>query len=223
VELERCRLDTNAFQGEEDPKKEIRPERKKPDQIAEPRKYWSDIDALQNKEEQREGVKAIREELGRFIDQIDSDSPVDCRLLNALFIDRIKEYRQLFIEKNPARFIRTPVIEVPVDIEHGGINVSSKIGDIILVSILSTDGFDAATINHETVTLTSSIIKGESTDVFIVKDVNEDGKIDLLVYLEITDIRHNEINTETSVEVSIEGVDVEGSLIKGTCLIEIES
>ena len=87
------------------------------------------------------------------------------------------------------------------------------------VAILSTDTFDAATIDPLTVTLADSAvhIKGKSGNAGSLSDVDADGDLDLVVQIYTQELHLS----EDAVEAVLEGNTFDGTLIQGSDSVRI--
>jgi len=110
---------------------------------------------------------------------------------------------------------------VAIDIKPGAypntVNLGS--GGAVPVAILSSESFDATTVDPLSVTLAGSYVrlKGKGTPMASFEDVNKDGLLDLLVHVdtEALDL------TDTSTEAVLEGKTFSGRRIKGTDTVKV--
>jgi hypothetical protein len=105
-------------------------------------------------------------------------------------------------------------IEVGVDIKPGSdpnsINLGSK--GVVPVAVLTTDDFDAATVDPGTV-----VFAGASPVRWTMEDVDGDGNTDLLFHFKMQELSL----TEHSTEASLTGDTYDGTLIVGTDTVNI--
>jgi hypothetical protein len=105
-------------------------------------------------------------------------------------------------------------IEVQIDIKPGSypnsINLKSK--GVLPVAVLTTEDFDATTIDPATVTLA-----GASPLRWAWEDVDSDGDIDLLFHFKTQELNLN----ETSTEATLEGFTMGGVPFFGTDTVNI--
>jgi hypothetical protein len=109
------------------------------------------------------------------------------------------------------------VIEVDIDIKPGSdpnsINLGSK--GTIPVAILSTEDFDATTVDPETVELAGATVgtKGKSDRLMAsIEDVNGDGRLDLVVHIETEELASIPGDTEAILTgLTYGGTPIEGS------------
>jgi hypothetical protein len=110
-------------------------------------------------------------------------------------------------------------IPVVVDIKPGSdpnaVNCTVE-NDVIAVAILSTEAFDATTVDHETVTLAGATEvhrnKKDGTARRHEKDVDEDGDIDLIFHFLVVE---TDLTCE-SVEATLSGETFDGTAVMGT-------
>ena len=100
-------------------------------------------------------------------------------------------------------------IDIDIDIKPGGnpnrINLKSK--GVVPVAVLTTDSFDASTVDPDTVTFA-----GASPVRSTLEDVDEDGDLDMLFHF-----RTQELNLdEDSTEATLTGETNSGDVIAGT-------
>ncbi len=107
-------------------------------------------------------------------------------------------------------------LQVSVDIKPGGnpnsINLKSK--GTVPVAILSTDGFDATTVDPETVKLANAPVKTKKNGTLMAaqEDVDGDGRLDLLVHVDTQDLKLEESDTEAVLEAkTFSGAALNGS------------
>lgn len=93
-----------------------------------------------------------------------------------------------------------PSTPVSIDIKPGEYPNTINLGSngVVPVAILSTMIFDATQVDPLTVTLASApvALKGKGTPMAVIKDVNGDGLLDLLVHVETEALQLSETDTE---------------------------
>lgn len=93
-----------------------------------------------------------------------------------------------------------PSTPVPIDIKPGEYPNTINLGSngVVPVAILSTLIFDATQVDPLTVTLASApvALRGKGTPMAVIKDVNQDGLLDLLVHVETEALQLSETDTE---------------------------
>jgi hypothetical protein len=109
---------------------------------------------------------------------------------------------------------------VSIDIKPGSYpnSINPNAGGVIPVAILTTDIFDASTVNPETVVLEGAGArdKGKSGRYGSMEDVDGDGDLDLVVQVE------NEIDwAENATEATLTGETYDGIPIEGTDSVNI--
>ncbi len=109
------------------------------------------------------------------------------------------------------------VPRVGVDIKPEHINPRSR-GKVPVV-ILSTEAFDAAAIDPDTVTVAGAHvdIKPNGTTASSLEDVNDDGLLDLVIHINTTDLQLTSLVSE----VRVEGFTIDGKFFWGTDTIEV--
>jgi hypothetical protein len=113
------------------------------------------------------------------------------------------------------------IMHVNIDIKPGSdpnsINLNSK--GKIPVAVLSSDIFDAATIDPATVSLAGApvIIKRNGSPMASLEDVNIDGYLDLVLHYDMTSLLLEHSDTEAD----LEGLTYDGRKVKGTDSIRI--
>jgi hypothetical protein len=104
--------------------------------------------------------------------------------------------------------------EVEIDIKPGSepnsINLNSK--GKLPVSILTTEEFDASTVDPGTVTFAEALPVR-----WTVEDVDGDGYIDLLFHFETQELRLDHDSTEAT----LNGITYDGQIIEGTDIVNI--
>jgi len=110
--------------------------------------------------------------------------------------------------------VMEPVIEVTIDIKPGSypnsINLKSK--GVVPVAVLTTDDFDASTVDPVTVRFANA------TPVrWTMKDVDGDGDLDLLLHFKTQELNLD----ENSTEATLTGNTYDGTPIQGTDTINI--
>jgi hypothetical protein len=122
-------------------------------------------------------------------------------------------------------------IEVDVDIKPGGdenpINLraggkSGRGNANVPVAILSTDDFDAATVDVSTVTLGNDdsdvvgvIVKKNGSFQAGLEDVDEDGDLDLVLHFSVAELVSSGDLNELSVELCLNGATLDGDAVHG--------
>lgn len=113
------------------------------------------------------------------------------------------------------------VVEVPIDIKPGSFPNSINLGSngTVAVAILSTATFDATTVDPLTVTLASAPVrlKGKGTPMASTSDVNQDGRLDLIVHVSTDALQLS--NEDTTAD--LEGETFGGLLIRGSDSVRI--
>ncbi|HLY62574.1 MAG TPA: kelch repeat-containing protein [Terriglobia bacterium] len=111
----------------------------------------------------------------------------------------------------------TPFLAVAIEIKPNTINLKSN-GKIEAV-ILSSNTFDATSVNPETVTLAGASVETEQngTPLFTFDDVNGDGILDLIVHFRARDLQL----TNTDTQAVLKGQTFAGQLIKGVATVRI--
>lgn len=106
------------------------------------------------------------------------------------------------------------LLKVPVDIDIKPGIINPRAGGVIHVAILTTDDFDASTVDPETVALEGvlALEKGKSGKYGSLEDVDSDGDLDLLVQIPNTidwaeDATEATLTAETWDGIPIEGTD----------------
>ncbi|MFC1634241.1 hypothetical protein ACFL5Z_05315 [Planctomycetota bacterium] len=111
-------------------------------------------------------------------------------------------------------------LTVNIDIKPGSFpnSINPKAGGVIPVAILTTDDFDASTVDPATVTLEGAGAKGKgkSGNVGSMEDIDGDGDLDLVVQIE------NTIDwAEDATEATLTGETYDGIPIQGTDSVKI--
>jgi len=107
-------------------------------------------------------------------------------------------------------------LRVSIDIKPGEypntINLGSK--GVVPVAILSSEGFDATTVDPLSVTLAGAKVrlKGKGTPMASIEDLNGDGMMDLVVHVETKALQL----TTTSTEAILEGKTYSRRRIRGS-------
>ena len=106
------------------------------------------------------------------------------------------------------------VLEVEIDIKPGSFpnSINPNAGGVIPVAILTTDIFDASTVNPETVALEGAGArgKGKSGKYGSMEDVDDDGDLDLVVQV-VNDIDWDTDATEATLTgFTLDGIPIEG-------------
>ena len=114
------------------------------------------------------------------------------------------------------RVITLALIEVEIDVKPGSYpnSINPKAGGVIPVAILTTDTFDASTVDPQTVALEGVLAKekGKSGKYGSLEDVDGDGDLDLVVQIPNTidwaeDATEATLTGETLDGIPIEGID----------------
>lgn len=109
-------------------------------------------------------------------------------------------------------------IPVIVDVKPGDnpnvINRDSH--GVVPVAILSTENFDATTVDPETITLADASVKVKKNGTRMVafEDVNEDGLVDLLFHVSTQDLQLEESDSEVVLEGQILDKTLDGKPVK---------
>ena len=105
-------------------------------------------------------------------------------------------------------------IEVEIDIKPGGVSnsINLKSKGKVPVAVLTTDDFDAYTIEPETVTFA-----GANPLRWSMEDVDNDGDDDMLLHFMTQELEL----TEEVIEASLEGETYDGTYIMGTESVRI--
>lgn len=115
-----------------------------------------------------------------------------------------------------SHFVTVP-IDIKPDSHPNTINLGSS--GVVNVAILSTATFDATTVDPLTVTLASAPVKlkGNGTPQVVFRDVNGDGRQDIVVQIETEALQLNANDTTAVLEAETLG----GTAIVGTDLVRI--
>ncbi|MGD0923031.1 MAG: hypothetical protein ABSA70_14905 [Terriglobia bacterium] len=113
--------------------------------------------------------------------------------------------------------VKTVAIDIKPGVYPNTINLGSN--GTVPVAILSSETFDATTVDPVTVTLAGASVKlkGKGTPMSSFEDVNKDGRLDLLVHVTTEALEL----TATSEEAVLEGKTFSGRRIKGTDTVKI--
>jgi photosystem II stability/assembly factor-like uncharacterized protein len=113
--------------------------------------------------------------------------------------------------------VKTVAIDIKPGTYPNTINLGS--GGTVPVAILSSESFDATTIDPLTVTLAGANVrlKGKGTPMSSFEDINKDGRLDILVHVETEALEL----TDTSTEAVLEGKTFSGRRIKGTDTVKV--
>ena len=113
--------------------------------------------------------------------------------------------------------VKTVAIDIKPGTYPNTINLGSN--GTAPVAILSSETFDATTIDPLTVTLAGANVrlKGKGTPMSSFEDINKDGRLDLLVHVETEALEL----TDTSTEAVLEGKTFSGRRIKGTDTVKV--
>jgi len=113
------------------------------------------------------------------------------------------------------------VVRVNIDIKPGSFPNSINLGSSgsVPVAILSTENFDAATVDPSTVTLASAPVKmkGKGTPMASLEDVNGDGRLDLVVHVNTEALQLSDADTEAV----LEGTTFGGKRIRGVGSVSV--
>jgi hypothetical protein len=148
--------------------------------------------------------------------QADFDGPIDTLVLrrNPHVNDTSPENSYYTIDD--VTFDTITVRSVTIDIKPGGepnsINLRSK--GVTPVAILTTEDFDASTVNPATVTL-----EGVAPVKSRMQDVDGDGDLDLLLHFSTKELA--EVLSTASTEATLTGETNEGIAIEGTDSVKI--
>jgi hypothetical protein len=110
---------------------------------------------------------------------------------------------------------------VTIDIKPGSfpnsIHLSSN--GVVPVAILSSDAFDATTVSPTTITLASAAVrlKGNGTPIASFQDVNNDGRLDLVVQVNTEALQLSDGDTQAT----LMGQTFDGNSITGTDSVSI--
>jgi hypothetical protein len=121
-----------------------------------------------------------------------------------------------FIDYQVGMDYRAPksVVDISIDIKPGGnpnsINLKSK--GVVPVAVMTTDDFDASTINPETV-LFAAVAAVRWTE----EDVDVDGDLDLLFHFKTQELNLDKDSTEAT----LTGITYDGQAIGGTGRVNI--
>ena len=112
-------------------------------------------------------------------------------------------------------------IQVSIDIKPGSFPNCINLGSngTVPVAIISTETFDATTVDPLTVTLASAPVKlkGKGTPMASFQDVNGDSLLDLVVHVSTEALQV----TNTDTEAVVEGKTYGGGPIRGTDTIRV--
>jgi N-acetylneuraminic acid mutarotase len=111
----------------------------------------------------------------------------------------------------------TPYLPVTIRVNPATINLKSN-GKVDAV-ILSSDTFDATSVNPETVTLAGASVatEGNGTPMASFDDVNGDGLLDLVLHFPTQSLKL----TNTDTQIVLKGQTFGGQLIKGVATVTI--
>lgn len=112
-------------------------------------------------------------------------------------------------------------LRVSIDIKPGSYPNTIKLGSMgsVPVAILSSEDFDARTVDPTSVTLaTASVkIKPNGSPMASLEDVNEDGFLDLMVHVSTGGLKLS----ETATEAALEAKTSEGAFILGLDTVKV--
>jgi len=113
--------------------------------------------------------------------------------------------------------VKTVTIDIKPGTYPNTINLGSN--GTVPVAILSSETFDATTVDPLTVTLSGANVrlKGKGTPMSSFEDINKDGRLDILVHVETEALEL----TDTSTEAVLEGKTFSGRRIKGTDTVKV--
>jgi hypothetical protein len=152
---------------------------------------------------------------------LDMSNPADVGLL---VVGRSEQgiFGQSHSGRSDAYVVRIDqVTTVTIDIKPGrtsnDINLSSA--GLVPVAILGSPGFDAATLDPETVELASAAValRGNGTPMASLEDVNGDGRLDLVVHVDTEALEL----TDGDVEAEVRARTFSGTQLKGTDAVRI--
>ena len=112
-------------------------------------------------------------------------------------------------------------LSVAIDIKPGDAanTINLRARGTVQVATLSSPTFDASTVNPDTVTLAGAGVTttGRGTPLTTFRDVNRDGRLDLLLHFRTQDLEL----TPTSTEAVLKGRTFSGQLIRGVDSVRI--
>jgi hypothetical protein len=122
-----------------------------------------------------------------------------------------------------------PIVLVSVDIKPGSdpnsIACNGALGTLIPVAILTTDTFDATTVDHETVTFEGAMEAHQNPHGMIhhEEDVDDDGDLDLVFHFVFgeTSLTEAECSSTEPVEGVLTGETVDGQPIEGSDTVRL--
>lgn len=129
---------------------------------------------------------------------------------------------------NYLSWTRTPY-EVEIDIKPGSdpnsVACNGQLGTLIPVAILTTDSFDATTVDHETVTFEGAMEAHQNPHGMIrhEDDVDEDGDIDLIFHIIFGETRLTEADCPSvePLEAVLTGETFDGQAIEGSDTVRL--
>jgi hypothetical protein len=121
------------------------------------------------------------------------------------------------------------IVEVDIDIKPGSdpnsIACSGDLGTLIPVAILTTDTFDATTVDHETVTFEGAMEAHQNPHGMIrhEEDVDDDGDLDLVLHFIFgeTSLTEAECPSTEPVEGVLTGETFDGQAIEGSDTVRL--
>ena len=112
-------------------------------------------------------------------------------------------------------------ITVGIDIKTGSFPNSINLGSngVVPVAILSSATFDATTVNPTTITLAGASVrlKGNGTPLASYQDVNNDGRLDLVVQVSIEALQLSDVDTQAT----LTGQTSDGKSVTGNDYVRI--
>jgi hypothetical protein len=112
-------------------------------------------------------------------------------------------------------------ITVGIDIKPGSFPNSINLGSngVVPVAILSSATFDATTVNPTTITLAGASVKlrGNGTPMASYQDVNNDGRLDLVVQVSIEALQLSDVDTQAT----LTGQTFDGKSVTGNDYVRI--
>lgn len=119
-----------------------------------------------------------------------------------------------------------PVIEVEIDVKPGSdenpLNLKSQ--GLLPVAVLTTEEFDAQTVDPETAMLVDPeiLVSPTTATKSAVEDVDEDGDLDLLLFFDVADLVDNGSVDEQTAFVTLLAEDTDGAALIGMDLVTIK-
>ena len=133
----------------------------------------------------------------------------------------------MFYSDKPIHLQPPPPEEIQIDIKPGSDlnNINLKSRGVVPVAVLTTDDFDAGTIEPDTVTFA-----GAAPVRWKLEDVDDDGDVDMLFHFRTHDLKLDESitkaagaaeSTETTLRLRLTGNRTDGEVIQGTDEVRI--